>query len=208
MKTYLERAGFNAAIAGDGQSGLNMARKLRPDLILLDLMLPVISGNELCGILRRESDVPIIMLTAKGSTEDRIQGINGGADDYIVKPFEPEEVIVRIKAVLRRTMGLMKKELTCGPIRVDEERESVHINDSQIQMSHAQFMIFSVFMNNPGVVLSRGQIIEQAFDGNFDAYERAIDTHIRRLRKLLHTDNFEPIRTVYGGGYKLVCASH
>lgn len=208
MKTYLERAGFSAEIAHDGQSGLNAARRIDPDLILLDLRLPVINGNEVCRILRRESDVPIIMLTAKGSKEDRIQGLDGGADDYIVKPFEPEEVIGRIKAVLRRTLGQMKRELTCGPIRVDEEKETVFIGQDLISMSHAQFAIFNVFIKHPDVVLTRRQIIEMAFENNFDAYERAIDTHIRRLRKLIHNEDFEPIQTVYGGGYKLVCASH
>ncbi|MBI9107011.1 MAG: response regulator transcription factor [Spirochaetales bacterium] len=207
LKTYLERAGFCAEIAYDGQTGLNIARRINPDLILLDLMLPVLSGTEVCRILRKESDVPIIMLTARGSMEDRINGLDGGADDYIVKPFEPEEVIVRIKAVLRRTMGTMKKKLTCGPISIEEEKETVFIGEQPISLSHVQFAIFLVFIKNPGVVLTRGQIIEQAFDNDFDAYERAIDTHIRRLRKLIHRNGFEPIQTVYGGGYKLVCAS-
>jgi len=207
MKTYLERAGFKAEIANDGQTGLNTARRIKPDLILLDLRLPLINGNELCRIIREESDVPIIMLTAKGGKEDKIHGLDGGADDYIVKPFEPEEVIGRIKAVLRRSMGQMKKEIICGPIRVDEERETVFIGQEQITMSHAQFAIFKVFIRHPEVVFTRRQIIELAFDDDFDAYERAIDTHIRRLRKLIHSAGFEPIQTVYGGGYKLVCAS-
>lgn len=207
MKIYLERAGFTAEIAYDGVEGLNTARRINPDLILLDLMLPRLNGNELCRILRRESSIPIIMLTARGSKEDRINGFDGGADDYILKPFEPEEVIVRIKAVLRRTKGQVQKEMICGPITIDVERETVYVGQNPIPMSHAQFAVLSVFMGHPDIVLTRRQIIELAFNDDFDAYERAIDTHIRRLRKLIHHEGFQPIQTVYGGGYKLVCAS-
>lgn len=206
MKTYLEIADFHTEVAYDGQTGLNIFRKQKPDLILLDIMLPLIDGNELCRIIRKESDVPIIMLTAKGSSEDKITGLNGGADDYIVKPFEPEEVILRINAVLKRSMGLLRRELYCGRLRINEQEESVYVDDKQMLLTHAQFSILSVFANNPGVVLSRRQIIEQAFNEDFDAYERAIDTHIRRLRKIFHRSDFHPIKTVYGGGYKMVCS--
>jgi two-component system OmpR family response regulator len=205
MQTYLERAGFITIVAHDGQTGLSIARSEKPDLILLDLMLPVLSGSELCRILRLDSDVPIIMLTAKGSIDDRITGIEGGADDYIVKPFEPDEVVVRINAILRRTMGKMKKILNCGLISVDEECETVYIGKEIVLLSHTQFAILLFLLKNQGVVFTRGQIIEQVFNESFDAYERAIDTHIRRLRKLIHRNGFEPIKTVYGGGYKLVC---
>ncbi len=205
LKIYLERAGFSAVIAPDGQTGLNMAREKNPDLVLLDLMLPKLSGTELCRILRKESDVPIIMLTAKGSKEDRIKGLDGGADDYIVKPFEPEEVIVRIKAVLRRTGKRVKTGLVCGPIQLDEETETVLIDGIPTLLTHAQFAVFAVLIRNSGIVLTRRRIIELAFDNDFDGYERAIDTHIRRLRKLIHSNGFKPIQTVYGGGYKLVC---
>ena len=207
LKTYLEREGFEAGIANDGQTGLRMARSSDFDLILLDLMLPLINGSEICRILRKESDIPIIMITARGSREDRISGLDGGADDYIVKPYDPEEVIVRIKAVLRRTTGTMKSEISCGRLRVNLEKESVAVDGDSVPLSHAQFAIFSVLVKNPGAVLTRRQIIEKAFDDDFEAYERAIDTHIKRLRKLIHREGFEPIRTVYGGGYKLVCGS-
>lgn len=208
MKTYLERAGFSAVMAHDGQDGLDTARRINPDLILLDLMLPRISGNEVCRRLRLESSVPIIMLTAKGGKEDRLNGFDGGADDYIVKPFDPEEVIVRIKAVLRRTSSFVQKKMACGIITVDLDKETVHIGDELVAMSHNQFVILAVFMGHPDAVLTRRQIIELAFDNDFDAYDRAIDTHIRRLRRLINRDGFKPIQTVYGGGYKLVCASH
>ena len=207
MQKYLERAGFRVNTAFDGQSGLNLARKNKPDLILLDLMLPVISGTEICLILRKETDVPIIMLTAKGSREDKISGLDCGADDYIVKPYDPDEVIGRIKAVLRRSKGQLSSRITCGRLSIDQEKEEVFLDGEQIAISHAQFSVLSVFMRNQEIVLSRGQIIEEAFSSDFDAYERAVDTHIRRLRKMIHRDGFEPIKTVYGGGYKLICAS-
>ena len=207
LKTYVERAGFTAETAFDGLTGLKMARSDVFDLILLDIMLPRLNGDELCRILRKESDIPVIMLTARGSREDKINGIDGGADDYIVKPFEPEEVIVRIKAVLRRTRGQVKSLITCGKINVEVDKEAVFMDGEQVHMSHAQFQVLMVFMRNPDTVLSRRQIIERAFNNDFDAYERAVDTHIRRIRKLLHRGGFEPIRTVYGGGYKLTCGS-
>ena len=207
MKTYLERAGFRAETANDGRTGLQLARRTSPDLILLDLRLPFMDGNEVCRVLRKESNVPIIMLTAKGSTEDRITGLNEGADDYIVKPFEPEEVIGRIRAVLRRTGGgeLYSNELSCGPLTIDPSSQLVRIEEEIIPLTNAQFLVLSVFMKNPGVVFSRTRLIENAFGDDFNSYERAIDNHIRRLRKLINRDNFEPIKTVYGGGYKLVC---
>lgn len=205
LKTYLERGGFRAQTAYDGLEGLKMARDLQPDLILLDLMLPGVGGNELFDILRAESEVPIIMITARGSREDRLKGLNQGADDYIVKPFEPEEVILRVKAVLRRSRGTIRTLHTCGPLTLDEEKEEVRWENELLRLSHAQFAILTVFMRQPGVVLSRRQIIEQAFPQDFDAYERAIDTHIKRVRKIIHREGFEPIQTIYGGGYKLQC---
>ena len=207
LKTYLERDGFRTETAHDGKTGLDLARKTNPDLILLDLKLPVIDGNEVCRIIRKDSNVPIIMLTSRGSKEDKITGLNEGADDYIVKPYEPEEVISRINAVLRRTKGAMTRTLSCGPMQIDVERQLVKIGSDNVPVSHAQFLILEIFMKNPGVVLTRRQIIEQAFDDEFDAYERAVDTHIKRLRKLIERENFKPIKTIYGGGYKLECDS-
>lgn len=202
---YLKRAGFSPVIAGDGREGLNKARSLKPAMVLLDLMLPGIPGEEFCRLLRRESEVPIIMLTAKGSREDTINGLDIGADDYIVKPFDPDELIVRIKAVLRRTRGTVQQTLICGPITLHEETEEVLVNGTPVDLSHAQFALLSAFMRHPGVLLTRQQLIEQAFRDNFDAYDRAIDTHIKRIRKLIHSESFKPIKTVYGAGYKLVC---
>lgn len=204
VKIYFERAGFTAEIAHDGETGLKLARSLTPDLIVLDLMLPRLDGMELCHILRRESDVPIIMLTAKGKQPDRIKGLEGGADDYIVKPFDPEELVARAKAVLRRFSGNVQQILTCGNITLDKTTRYVMLDDQPINLSQAQFAILATFMRHPNQVLTRDQLIALAFNNDFDGFDRAIDTHICRLRKLIHKDDFRPIQTVYGAGYKFV----
>ena len=160
---------------------------------------------ELCKILRNESDIPIIMLTAKGTKLDKINGLNGGADDYIVKPFDPDELAVRVKTVLRRYKGRVRNVLSCGGLSLNETTHQVILDGQEIKLSQAQFAILATFMNQPNVLFTRDQLIRQAFNNNFDAYDRAIDTHIRRLRKLLHKDSFNPIKTIYGAGYKLEC---
>lgn len=207
LKVYLEKTGYRVELAFDGQAGLDAARKNSPDLIILDLMLPKISGSEVCRILRAESDVPVIMLTAKGSREDRIEGFSDGADDYIVKPFDVDEVIARVRAVLRRAVPDTDLILSCGRLSVDIKKELVFVDGAGVKLSHAQFLILTAFMRNQDAVLSRIQLIELAFDQDFDSYERSIDTHIRRLRRLINREGFEPIQTVYGGGYRLTCVS-
>ena len=204
VKTYFERAGFSTEIAYDGKTGLSLARTLALDLIVLDLMLPSLDGMEICHILRRESDVPIIMLTAKGSQPDRINGLESGADDYIVKPFDAEEVVVRAKAVLRRVRGKVQQTLTCGGITLNESTQRVTIDEQPVTLSHAQFALLSTFIRHPNQVLTRNQLIELAFNNDFDGFDRAIDTHIRRLRQKIHLNGREPIQTVYGAGYKFV----
>ena len=207
LKVYLKNAGYSVELAYDGTSGLKAARTVAPDLIILDLMLPGLSGSEICRIIRNESDVPVIMLTAKGSREDRIDGFTYGADDYIVKPFDVDEVIARVKAVLRRSAGTADHCAKCGRLSLDFKKELVLIDDVEVKISHTQFLILSSFMRNQDAVLSRKQLIELSFDQDFDAYERSIDTHIKRLRKQIHREGFEPIQTVYGGGYRLTCVS-
>jgi len=205
VKIYFERAGFLAEIAHDGQAGLERARNLSPDLIVLDLMLPGMDGMEVCQILRMESDVPIIMLTAKGGQPDRVHGLERGADDYIVKPFDPDELVARAKAVLRRYHGRVQSTLSCSNLSLDESTHKVRWADQPIDLSQAQFAVLSALMRHPNQVLSRAQLITLAFNDNFEGTDRAIDTHIRRLRKIIHQDDFQPIQTVYGAGYKFVC---
>ena len=202
IKVYFERAGFIAEIAYDGQSGLTDARRLAPDLIILDLMLPRLSGIEVCNILRDESDVPIIMLTAKETHSDRIKGLDSGADDYIVKPFNPDEVVARAKAVLRRVHSEVQQGLNCGNISLNATTQSVTINERPVSLSQTQFALLAAFMRHPNQVLTRDQLITLALDDEFDGFDRAIDNHILRLRKQLANEGHQPIQTVYGAGYR------
>ena len=141
VKVYFERAGFSAEVARDGEQGLTLARDLAPDLVILDLMLPRLDGVELCRVLRRESDVPIIMLTAREAHAERIVGLDSGADDYIVKPFDPEEVIARAEAVLRRVKGRVQQVLTSGNITLNETTRSVKVNEEAVVLSQAQIAL-------------------------------------------------------------------
>ena len=204
MKVYFERAGFSAAVATDGQSGLAAARKLAPDLIILDLMLPRLGGIEVCKTLRRESAIPIIMLTAKEAHSDRIKGLDSGADDYIVKPFNPDEVVARAKAVLRRVNSEVQQVLTGGGISLNASTQTVTISERAVALSQTQFALLATFMRHPNQVLSRDQLIALALDNDFDGFDRAIDNHILRLRKQLANEGHQPIQTVYGAGYRFV----
>ena len=204
LKVYFERAGFAAEVAYDGAAGLASARRLMPSLIILDLMLPRLDGIQVCHRLRRESDVPIIMLTAKGAPTDRINGLESGADDYIVKPFDPDEAIARAKAVLRRVHDKVQQVLTCGGVTLNLTTRQATVNERPIALSQAQFDLLAAFMRHPNQVLTRDQLISLAFHDDFDGFDRAIDSHILRLRKQLTNGGHQPIRTVYGVGYKLI----
>ena len=204
VKVYFERAGFSAEVAHDGESGLALARSLSPNLVILDLMLPRLDGVELCRILRRESDVPMIMLTAREAPAERIVGLDSGADDYIVKPFSPEEVIARAEAVLRRVKGKVQQVLTRGNITLDETAGSVTVNGEPVVLSQAQIALLSTFMRHPNQVLSRDQLISLTFDHEYQGFDRAIDSQVARLRKQISRDGSQPIQTVYGAGYRFV----
>ena len=204
VKVYFERAGFSAEVAHDGEAGLELARDMAPDLVILDLMLPRLDGVELCRILRRESDVPIIMLTARESPPERIMGLDTGADDYIVKPFDPDEVIARAAAVLRRVKDKVQQVLTRGNITLNETTGVVTVDEEPVTLSRAQIALLSTFMRHPNQVLSRDQLISLTFNDEFDGFDRAIDGQIARLRKQINRDGSQPIQTVYGAGYRLV----
>jgi len=204
VRVYFERAGFSAEVAHDGVSGLALARRLFPDLVILDLMLPGLDGVELCRILRRESDVPIIMLTARETPAERIIGLDSGADDYIVKPFDPEEVVARAHAVLRRVRDRVQQVLTRGRITLDEVTRSVTVDGEPVTLTQGQTALLSTFMRHPNQVLTRYQLILQTFGYDFEGYDRAIDSQVARLRKKIGRGGRQPIQTVYGAGYKLV----
>ena len=204
VRVYFERAGFSAQIALDGESGLDLARNLAPDLVVLDLTLPRLDGVELCRILRLESDVPIIMLTAREAHTERITGLDTGADDYIVKPFDPEEVIARAEAVLRRVRGKVRQVLTRGGITLIEAEGSVTVNQEPVILSQAQIALLATFMRHPNQVLTREQLISLSFNQEFGGFDRAIDSQIARLRKQIGRDGRQPIQTVYGTGYRFM----
>ena len=204
VKVYFERAGFLAEVAHDGETGLDLARNLAPDLVILDLTLPRLDGVELCRILRRESEVPIIMLTAREAHADRIIGLDSGADDYIVKPFAPEEVIARAQAVLRRVKGKVQQILTHGNITLNETTRSVTVDGEPVTLSQAQTALLSTLMRHTNQVLTRDQLISLSFNDEFDGMDRAIDSQIARLRRQISRDCRQPIQTVYGAGYRFV----
>ena len=204
VKVYFERAGFSAEVAHDGETGLTLARELEPDLMILDLMLPRLDGVELCRILRRESDVPIIMLTAREAHTERISGLDSGADDYIVKPFDPDEVIARAHAVLRRVKGKVQQVLTSGNITLDETTRTVTVDEEPVPLSQAQIALLATFMRHPNQVLTRDQLISLTFNDEFEGFDRAIDNQVARLRRQINRDGRQPIQTVYGAGYRLV----
>ena len=204
VKVYFERAGFYAEVAHDGESGLDLARDLIPDLIILDLMLPRLDGVELCRILRRESDVPIIMLTAREAPAERVIGLDSGADDYVVKPFDPDEVIARAHALLRRVKDRVQQVLTLSDITLNETTGMVTVGEKPVTLSQAQIALLSTFMRHPNQLLTRDQLISLAFNDDFDGFDRAIDSQIARLRKQINRDGKQPIQTVYGGGYRFM----
>ena len=204
LRVFLVEEGFKVEVAHDGRAGLNLARSLGPDLIVLDLMLPLLDGMELCQILRRESDVPIIMLTARASLADRTRGLDTGADDYVVKPFDPEEVAARARAVLRRVHDRVQQRLSYGRITIDETTRRVTVDEKPVNLSRTLYLLLATFMRHPNQVLTRDQLIALALDDDFDAYDRSIDNHIFRLRKQIAADGFQPIQTVYGSGYRFV----
>ncbi|MYD74726.1 MAG: response regulator transcription factor [Chloroflexi bacterium] len=204
VRIYFERAGCTAEVVHDGQTGLNLARRLAPDLIILDLTLPRLDGVELCRILRQESDVPIIMLTAREAPAQRIIGLDSGADDYIVKPFDPREVIARSEAVLRRVQGKVQQQLTSGAISLNETTGAVTVNHVRVDLSQSQMALLATFMRHPNQVLTRDQLISLTFQHEFAGFDRAIDSQVARLRKRISHGGNQPIETVYGAGYRFV----
>jgi len=207
VKLYLNRDGYRVLTAYDGVEALRLARESHPDLIVLDLMLPGIDGLEICHILRGESDVPIIMLTAKTTDQDKLAGLNLGADDYVTKPFSPRELAARVRAVLRRLPGERgPAEIKHGELTVNFGKYEASLAGRPLNLTPAEFKLLGVLAKEPGRVFSRGQLIEKAFGYDFEGFDRTIDVHILNLRRKLksgikHSIN---IKTVYGAGYKLV----
>jgi len=208
LKNYFEKEDFLTFLAHDGEQALQRVWSQKPDIIVLDLMLPDLDGWEVCRRIRKESDVPIIMLTARDEESDRLIGLEIGADDYVTKPFSPREVVARAKVVLRRVRKAHSKpeNIKFGTIRVDGESHQVTDNGKLLEITPTEFKILELLAANQNKVFSRMQIVEQVQGYAFDGYERTIDAHIKNLRRKIEDNPKEPryIQTVYGVGYKLV----
>ncbi len=205
-RDYLEKNGFRVLTAGDGQSALTTARREKPNLIILDLMLPIMDGREVCKILRRESDVPIIMLTALSGEIDQVTGLEIGADDYITKPFSPRALVARVRAMLRRTRSEIKTPsvIRTGALEVNSEKHVVTYNNKPIQLTPNEFKLLTLLAVRPGQTLTREQLLED-LHGAASSIDRSVDSHIKNLRKKLETESGEAmIETVYGIGYRFI----
>lgn len=207
VKAYLEREGDKVISAYDGKSAIELARKEHPDLIVLDLMLPEVSGWDVCRTLRKESDIPIIMLTARDDTTDKIVGLELGADDYVTKPFDPKELVSRVRAVLRRyeRRAVSLHPIAIGDLSIDVERRTVRRGETIIELTSTEFGLLRVLAESPGRVYTRMQLLDMIQGEAYEGYERTIDSHIKNLRKKIEPDPDQPkyIITVYGAGYKL-----
>ena len=206
VKLYLNRDGYKVLTAYDGVEGLRLAQEGHPDLIVLDLMLPGLDGLQVCRTLRSESDVPIIMLTAKTTEQDRLTGLDSGADDYVTKPFSPKELAARVRVVLRRLPGERgPDQINCGELTVNFLRHEASLAGRPLNLTTVEFKLLGVLAKEPGRVFSRGELIEKALGYDFEGFDRTIDVHILNLRRKLEADPSHPryVKTVYGAGYKL-----
>lgn len=202
---YLRASSFEVITARDGIQGLHLSRIEKPDLIVLDLMMPGMDGLDVCRSLRREGNIPIIMLTARVEESDKLVGLELGADDYLTKPFSPRELVARVRVVLRRSSGENTSDIIrVGEISLDRTRYEVVLPEKTILLTPTEFEILATLMKQPGRIFSRAQLLTSVHGIAFESYERAIDSHIRNLRKKLENESGESryIITVHGVGYK------
>jgi two-component system alkaline phosphatase synthesis response regulator PhoP len=206
IRTYLEQSGFRVITAFDGQQALAVFRHEQPDLIVLDLNLPQLDGLDVCRAIRRESNVPIIMLTARVEETDRLIGLEIGADDYITKPFSPREVVARVRTVLRRSAPAPEPVslIAIGALSIDPLKHEVQLQDRSIDLTPSEFNILLIMASQPGRAFSRMELLDAAQGEAYEGYERSIDVHIKNLRQKLGDEPRDPtyILTVYGVGYK------
>jgi DNA-binding response OmpR family regulator len=205
VKLYLNRDGYRVLSAYDGAEALRLARESRPDLIVLDLMLPGVDGLEVCRSLRSESDVPIIMLTARTTDEDKLTGLGLGADDYVSKPFSPRELAARVRTVIRRLPGERgPAEIKRGELVLNFLKQEVSVAGRPLNLTPVEFKLLGVLIREAGRVFSRAELVEKALGYDYRGFDRTIDVHILNLRRKLEPDPVHPkyIKTVYGAGYK------
>ena len=206
-RDYLERAGYRVLATADGREALVMARQEQPDMVVLDLNLPGMDGLDVCRHLRQESDVPIIMLTARTDETDRLIGLELGADDYIPKPFSPRELVARIRAVLRRVSGGVRQAglIRLGDLEVDTNGHRVRRDGQTIELSRTEFSLLAALVQHPGQTMTRAQLLQRLHGVVYEGYDRSIDAHVKNLRRKLEHDPANPqyILTVYGVGYRV-----
>lgn len=207
VRAYLENAGFRVTTAGDGQQALTVYRHEKPALVILDLGLPKMDGLDVARALRRDSNVPLIMLTARVDETDRLIGLELGADDYVSKPFSPRELVARVRAVLRRASPEQEQApspITVGSLRIDFERRQVTVDSRAVELTATEFDLLVVLARHPGRVFTRMELLDRVQGYAFEGYERTVDAHIKNLRQKLESDPKKPtyLLTVYGVGYK------
>ena len=206
LRDYLEVAGFEVTAVGDGEAALASVRGHRPDLVVLDLGLPGMDGLDVARELRRASTTPIVMLTARGEETDRIVGLELGADDYLVKPFSPKELVARVRAVLRRTSGATAgaEVLRAGEVEVDLPKMRARVGGEPVDLTPTEFELLATFVREPGRVFTRGQLLDALHGVTIDSYERAIDAHVKNLRRKIEPEVGRPryVLTVHGVGYR------
>jgi two-component system, OmpR family, alkaline phosphatase synthesis response regulator PhoP len=207
VRDYLEHAGFAVLTATDGAAGLTLARARRPDAVVLDLGLPKVDGLDVVRALRRDSTVPIVILTARGDETDKVTGLELGADDYVVKPFSPKELVARVRAVLRRAENAARpaERLVVGDLELDLARHRVALGGKTVALTPTEFELLAALARESGRVFTRGQLLDAVHGFSLETYERAIDGHIKNLRRKLEPDVAAPryVLTVHGVGYAL-----
>ncbi len=209
IRIYLEREGHSVLTVHDGRSALEAARSRDPDLLILDVMLPKVDGLDVCRVLRAESTLPILLLTARSTEDDILLGLDLGADDYMTKPYSPRELTARVRALLRRarTLGYNERQpIRVGGLEVNPERFEVRVDGREVTLTAKEFGILETLAREPGRAFTRAQLIERAFGFDHYVLERTIDVHVMNLRRKIEPDPANPqyVRTVYGRGYKLV----
>ncbi|HEY8868213.1 MAG TPA: response regulator transcription factor [Candidatus Limnocylindrales bacterium] len=206
-RDYLEHAGFAVLTAGDGRAALATIRQRHPDLVVLDLGLPELDGLDVTRAIRRDSTLPIVMLTARDDEIDKLLGLELGADDYLTKPFSPRELVARVKAVLRRTEAAAEPtdRIAAGDVVLDVPRMRTEVAGSPVELTPTEFELLATMARQPGRIFTRAQLLDALHGVAFESYERAIDTHIKNLRRKIEPDPREPryVLTVYGVGYRL-----
>ena len=206
VKLYLEREGHAVVVADNGMAALEEVRRREPDLLILDVMMPKLDGHDVCRILRAESEVPILLLTARSTEDDVLIGLDLGADDYVTKPYRPRELMARVRALLRRTAGKAPLDRTVrfGDLVIDPGRRAVTVGEEAVTLTAAEFDVLLTLVGSPGLVFTRLQLLEAVMGWDYQGMERTIDAHIKNLRRKLGDDAKDPryIATVVGVGYK------